>query len=114
MRLSIFKRTVVAAACLLFVMQSFAASPVEAWRKKLSAVALTVAINPLNPNTVYAEKGFNLLSISFDKGKTWPLISHPGVGSIRQILVHPTDTMTIFCAGGSGDLRKSTDYGATW
>jgi hypothetical protein len=22
--------------------------------------------------------------------------------------------MTIFCAGGSGDLRKSTDYGATW
>lgn len=97
---------------MFLVSQTFASAPTQAWRKKLPAAGLTVALNPLNPNTVYAE-GNGGLAISFDKGKTWPLQRSPGVSSIRQILIHPTDTMTIFCAG-AGDLRKTTNYGQTW
>lgn len=86
---------------------------VEAWRKKTSAAGLAVGINPLNPRSVYAER-YGYLIASYDEGLTWIELGEPGITFIRQILVHPSDTMTIFCLSGILGLRKSTDYGATW
>ncbi|HEV8538828.1 MAG TPA: T9SS type A sorting domain-containing protein [Bacteroidota bacterium] len=100
----------------LFLVHATSTSQVYGWRKRLAAVGMTVGINPLNPNTVYAERSPGLLAVSFDKGRTWPLGMSPGLGQIRQILVHPSDTMTIFCASGSDvpGLVKSTDGGQSW
>ena len=100
----------------LLVVISYDVHPqVFAWRKKLSSVGQTIGINPLNPNSVYAEKTSGSFYVSYDRGNTWSARTPPGISGIRQILVHPSDTMTIFCAtGGGGGLRKSADYGSTW
>ncbi len=93
-----------------------AARPTEGWRKKQSGSGNAIAFNPLNPNTIFAAvSGFGgeHISVSYDRGQTWPLQMSPGIDQINQILVHPSDTLTIFCAG-SPDMRKSTDGGATW
>ena len=45
---------------------------------------------------------------------TWTFLSSPGLTYIRQIIVHPNDTLTIFAADASSGLRKSTDGGLTW
>src|SRR5713101_2775577 len=100
--------------CML--MPSAVTSQIYGWRKRLPAVGATVGINPRNPNTVYAEGSPGVIYVSFDKGKTWPTRMSPGMIQIRQILVHPNDTMAIFCANSDGSvgLVKSTDYGLTW
>src|SRR5712671_4225 len=85
----------------------------SAWRRKLPAVGMALGINPLNENTWLAEVRTEILAISFDKGKTWPIERAPGLVQIRQILVHPKDTNTIFCAASSS-LRKSTNFGLSW
>ncbi len=89
-------------------------SQVYSWRKRLSSVATTVGINPLNPATVYAEGEFGTFYVSHNKGVSWVQRTSPGFGQIRQILVHPYDTNTIFCATFSASMKRSTDNGSTW
>ena len=87
------------------------------WRKKFHSAAFTVGINPLNPNTVYAVSDSGKVYVSYDRGDTWNYWSSPGLlSSIREILVHTSDTLVVFCAAASEleGLRKSTDYGLTW
>ena len=101
--------------CLLFT--SMANGQMSAWRKRLAAAGLTVGINPHNPNTVLAEGSYGKLNISFDKGRTWPIERDAGgLFQIRQIIVHPSDTNTIFMASGDPfyGLVKSTDFGLSW
>ncbi|MBI3765758.1 MAG: hypothetical protein HY277_04555 [Ignavibacteriales bacterium] len=91
-----------------------AQSQIQAWRKKFISPALTVGINPLNPNTVLAEGANDSLYVSYDRGNTWTSQGRPGLFAIRQIVVHPSDSTTIFAADAGGGLRKSTDYGRSW
>ncbi len=86
----------------------------QAWRKRGVAAGLTVAINPLNPGTLFAEGSAGAIIVSYDRGITWGHWSNPGLIAIRQILIHPADTNIVLCAAGSGGLRRTTDYGATW
>ncbi|HMD14097.1 MAG TPA: hypothetical protein VKI62_05690, partial [Bacteroidota bacterium] len=87
------------------------------WQERGPAVGYNVGINPLNPNTIYCERTADVLSVSRDKGKHWtdlPTTPYINYG-IRQILVHPNDTLTIFIAGFFNDgLWKTTDEGAHW
>ncbi|MBM2841594.1 MAG: FlgD ig protein [Bacteroidetes bacterium] len=88
-------------------------SQIHAWRRSLASSTLTVGLNPRNPNSIYARA--NGLCVSYNKGVTWtPLGPLPPISDLRQILVHPDDTMIIFVVGFSGGLRRSTNYGTTW
>ncbi len=98
----------------LLQIETAQSQPLQAWRKRFDGAGLTVGINPLNPNSVYAQNVFGELSVSYDKGITWNVLGSPGMGGIRQIVVHPSDTMTIFCAASNPALMRSSDYGATW
>lgn len=84
------------------------------WKQLLSASTFTVGINPLNPNSVYGEDDQHHFLVSYDLGKTWNARSILPLSQIRQIIVHPADTATIFCAAFTNDLLRSTDYGLTW
>ena len=87
------------------------------WQERGPAVGYNVGINPLNPNTIYCERTSDVLSVSRDKGKHWtdlPTTPYINYG-IRQILIHPNDTLSIFIAGFFNDgLWKTTDEGAHW
>lgn len=83
------------------------------WRKKLGGSPYSVGVNPLNPNSVYAQSGTNIL-VSYNRGNTWSVLGNPGVSQVRQIIVHPADTNIILCVAFTGGLRRSSDYGATW
>ncbi len=87
------------------------------WRKQFSGAGLTLGLNPKNPHTIVAEGTPGSLFISYDDGRTWNVRTPPGASEIRQIIIHPNDTSTIFVASGYRSmegLRKSTDYGLTW
>ena len=96
-------------------------SPVDAaWRSEgpfLGAV-VDVAIDPTNPNTIYAATGSGGVWRSDDGGQTWTL---PGDGmvnrSIEWIEVDPGNPSMIWAAidntGGPG-LWRSPDRGKTW
>lgn len=84
------------------------------WKRQLSSSTFTVGINPLNPNSVYAEHDQHAFLVSYDLGATWQARGTLPLSQIRQIIVHPADTSTIFCAAFSNSLLRSTDYGLTW
>ncbi len=88
----------------------------------------SVAIDPNNPNIVYAGTGdfdgwegypFGLLK-STDGGDTWTNVGFSGfIGRVvNATLVMPGDSQTVFVAAstrsGDGYVWKTTDGGATW
>ncbi len=79
-----------------------------------NAAGLTVALNPKDPDVIYAEGVTGGIIISRDRGTSWDGWSSPGLVAIRQILVHPVDTSTVLAASSSGGLRRTTDAGVTW
>lgn len=106
--------------CLLFVLTAHLcllhsnAQPLFKWKPRLSSPGLTVGINPLNPNSVYAQNSSGQLLISFDRGITWQGRGTLPISQIRQVLVHPSDTTVILCAAFFGSMQRTTDYGLTW
>ncbi len=114
-RLSPFVACFLLVACALTAHAvSFSAESVQAWRKRFAGAGLTVGLNPLNPNTVVAEGALGVLSISYDRGKTWQIWSTPPTSFIRQIIIHPSDTTIVFCASAGPALLRSTNFGASW
>jgi photosystem II stability/assembly factor-like uncharacterized protein len=103
---------VLAVAAMMF--SQTCSSQIYEWRKVFGGPGFTVAINPLNPNSIYAETFTAKLYVSRDLGANWTFLGSPGISQIRQILVHPNDTLTIFCVNETGGLRRTTDEGATW
>ncbi len=70
---------------------------------------LSVAVDPLHPETVYASQGNVYRSV--DGGQTWKFIR---VGaSAYQVAVHPRSTGAVFAATTTGIFRTS-DGGDTW
>ena len=92
----------------------------------------TLAIDPTNPNTIYAGTGFSGstcagLYKSTDGGASWtvtPLAVAVGLvvigqpscfAAVHSIAIDPTNPLTIYAGGGGVDgVFKSTNSGATW
>lgn len=69
---------------------------------------LSVAVDPVRPNTVYAAQGD--LYRSRNGGLSW---TNTGPAGASQVAVHPRSTGTVFAATLSG-IYRTTNGGATW
>ncbi len=74
----------------------------------------SIAVNPLNPNTIFAGNG-NSIRKSTDGGKTWQLswANSSDVEAVYEILILKTDTQIVFGVTGGG-LYKSTNSGVSF
>jgi photosystem II stability/assembly factor-like uncharacterized protein len=92
------------------------------WEKAADAadflpVALTtLAVDPNDPDTIFAGTYGAGLYISRDGGNTWePSNDGLGKGTVGQIAVHPKDSSIVYTAlFDQGGIYKSTDGGRTW
>src|SRR6056297_1745442 len=91
-----------------------------------------VTIDPNNPHTIWVGTGENVggrhagfgdgVYVSHDDGKTWKNMGLPNSEHISKIIVHPSDSNTIWVAsqgplwskGGERGVYKTTDGGKTW
>lgn len=91
-----------------------------------------VTIDPNNPSTIWVGTGENVggrhvgfgdgIYVSHDEGKTWKNMGLGKSEHLSKIIVHPSDSKTIWVAsqgplwskGGERGLYKSTDGGTTW
>ena len=79
------------------------------WEIKNSGGGDAIAVNPMNPNSVYWM--VDSFRVSYDRGHTW-IARGPSQYS-RGISVNPLDSNTLILAGYSG-LQKSNDGGRSW
>lgn len=100
-------------AC-LYILPATGSAQFKVWEKRLYGQGESVAINPLNPNTIFAQAGNGWLNVSRDKGETWTAVSSGIPWTTREIIVHPNDTLTMFAVAFSSGLFKSTNGGVTW
>jgi len=71
-----------------------------------------LAIDPHDPNTVYAGAGWmGTMFKSTDGAKTWHVINSGNY--ISNVAIDPQDPSTVYAASNGG-VFKSTDAGATW
>lgn len=72
-----------------------------------------VAVEPTNPNVMYAATDRGLL-LSWDAGQTWRALPvGTGRAQVQAVLVHPEDAAQLYAAFDDR-LQKSTDGGQTW
>jgi len=74
----------------------------------------SVAIDPSNSNIYYFGSASGLLYKSLDSGSTWNLLGDLGSSYVNRILVHPTDSNTMFATSQNGGIQKSTNGGVNW
>ena len=92
----------------------------------LSCIGISdIVINPLNPNIMYMATGdkdagdsYSLgVMKSYDAGETWVpttlTFESQLARKVNRLLIHPTDTATIYAATSYG-IYKTTDGGETW
>ncbi len=76
-----------------------------------------VAVDPTDPNRVYAATHWDGLFHSTDGGASWtaaiPNSNCFYAGRVQSVAVHPTSPGTVY-AGGGGCVSRSDDYGVTW
>ncbi len=78
----------------------------------MSIFALT--IDPNDQNIVYAgTSGSNGLIKSVNAGATWALTGAGPTGTIRKILIHPSNSSIVFACASNGIFR-STNAGTNW
>ncbi|MCJ7586640.1 MAG: hypothetical protein MUQ00_01890 [Candidatus Aminicenantes bacterium] len=80
-----------------------------------------VAIDPLNPSTVFVGGGYddtkkNYIFKSTDSGTTWSDFTGTAKGIPRDIIVDPTDSAKVYVTSwsGGGGFFQSSDGGKTW
>ena len=79
-----------------------------------------LAIAPSNPSVIYAATNDGNVSVSTDAGLTFTqrMGAHPGWPRVtRELTVDPDDAATVYLATaffGADQVRRSTDFGATW
>jgi photosystem II stability/assembly factor-like uncharacterized protein len=86
----------------------------ESWSPTaITDITSVVAIDPTNPNTVYA--GTTEIFKSTDGGNTWSAVNQglTKPGAVLSIVVDPRNPNTVY-AGTGGGCFKSTDGGQTW
>jgi photosystem II stability/assembly factor-like uncharacterized protein len=74
------------------------------------AVTLSVAVDPVRPDTVYASQGDVFRSTN--GGLSWEL-RRIGVAFCYQVAVHPRSSGTVFAATASG-IYRTANGGASW
>lgn len=73
-----------------------------------------LAVDPNNPNVVFANNYNGGNFRSSDGGKTWENLSNGYTGAnLRMIGVNPSNPEEVYCAGRSGTF-KTTDSGKNW
>ncbi len=77
----------------------------------MSIFALTV--DPVDQNIVYMGTSTGLLLKSTNGGGTWSPTGAGPTGTIRKVLVHPTNTSLVFACASNGIFR-STNAGTSW
>lgn len=88
---------------------------------------IALAVDPEDDQRLYimsgiTERGFGVLSISYDRGQhfTYRTIPTPvhgnlsGRGTGYRLVVDPTDSNTLYFASQLGGLWKTTDLGESW
>jgi photosystem II stability/assembly factor-like uncharacterized protein len=85
---------------------------------KLYSIISALAVDPTQPNIVYAATQSELLK-TVDGGATWAPIqwsSDPGESSCATVVIDPSNPNVVYAAGGSstGVVARSADGGATW
>lgn len=114
----------------LSLASSLAALAVAAWAVSTSAndwtlsgpfggTAMSVALDPQQPESLFAGAMNSLLFHSDDGGATWALIDFPQhpLSTVTSILVDPSDSKHYFVgitAADGGGLFESHDRGKTW
>ncbi len=75
-----------------------------------------LAVDPNDPNTIFAGTYGAGIYISRDGGETWEVSNEGlGKGTVGQIAVHPRDSNIMYAAlFDQGGVYKSTDGGRTW
>ncbi len=104
--------------CLLLSAAVLLTAQEARWTRLLPVPVFDVAVNPLNPRTLYAGGLGRMLYRSYDGGITWDtlVVDFPGgAAQFLDILLHPRDTATLLVGGsGFGKLVRSSDGGASW
>ncbi|MFQ6101234.1 MAG: protein kinase [Anaerolineae bacterium] len=106
---------------------STAMPPAEAalrWEQLADAYASTflpvafnaLAVDPNDPDTIFAGTSGAGIYVSHDGGQTWaPGNEGLGKGTVGSILVDPSDSNVVYAAlSDQGGVYKSTDGGQTW
>lgn len=72
-----------------------------------------ITIDPLNQNVIYAGNGSGSVEKSTNAGTSWTTLSAGASGTVREIVIHPTNSNIVFVCSSNG-IRRSTDAGITW
>jgi photosystem II stability/assembly factor-like uncharacterized protein len=75
-----------------------------------------LAVDPHNPQVVYAATGNHGLLKTIDGGQSWTTIHQglPGSPQALSVALHPTDVRVVYAGLWRGGLYRSTDGGQTW
>lgn len=109
-------RTTLVTVCLLIASM---ATHAQQWTPIIPNRAVYgLAVNPLNPRTVFAGNMARTLFRTTDGGSTWEELavqSSGGSSLLTCLLIHPADTNVVLAAGiGFDGIDRSTDEGVTW
>ena len=79
-----------------------------------NTIANILAIDPLNPQTLYVASGSNLY-MTTNGGTNWNYVtSLPGFAAIQSLVVDPVTTSNLYAGTASTGILKSTNSGTTW
>lgn len=74
-----------------------------------------IAVDPSNPDRVYAGTWGKGVFLSEDRGRSWVKPQTPFLGDWTTALaVHPRNGDIVYAAHGDGEISKTTDGGASW
>lgn len=74
-----------------------------------------IAVDPRNPNVVYASSHFYGMLKSVDRGRTWRFVARGlGTSDVYSMAVHPAKPDTVYAATTGAGVYRSEDGAATW
>jgi photosystem II stability/assembly factor-like uncharacterized protein len=76
----------------------------------------SLAVDPHDPQVVYAATGNHGLLKTTDGGQSWTVINEglPGSPAALSVTLHPTDSRTVYAGLDRAGLYRSQDSGETW
>jgi photosystem II stability/assembly factor-like uncharacterized protein len=93
----------------------------KTWRAAIDALSsdanvMDLAVEPGDPQTVYAATGNKGLLKSTDGGQRWSAVEKglPPSPSVLAVAVHPSDPHRVYAGLAFGGVYRSDDAGATW
>lgn len=106
--------------CLIFLMLILMpqSANCQKWQKLLNAATFDMAVNPHNPNTIFAGGESRYFYRSYDGGKTWDTLIIDYVGGserMNNMTCYPADTNVVIVGGiNFSSVYRTTDHGNTW